>query len=144
MNTQRRRRSRAFTAFTLIELLLVLLILATLVGLVVRNFTGKSEQARTTAARTDIAAIGSALDNFEVDAGRFPETQEGLGALLGAPAEVRGWSGPYLKKMPVDPWGNPYVYRKPGQYNVNSYDLSSNGPNGQEGDADDVTNWSQQ
>lgn len=130
------------SAFTLIELLLVLVILATLAAIVVPKVAGRSEQARVTATQTDISNIETSLDAFEVDCGRFPTEQEGLAALLEAPADVDGWRGPYLKKgMPKDAWGQPYIYRQPGRYNTTGYDLFSTGPNKQEGDSDDLVNW---
>ncbi len=129
------------TAFTLIELLLVLVILAVLAAVVVPKFTSRSEQARTTAAKTDISSMETALDAFEVDCGRFPSTEESLRALVEQPANVQGWRGPYIKRgVPNDPWGNAYAYRFPGVNNANSYDLYSMGPDGREG-ADDITNW---
>jgi general secretion pathway protein G len=137
-------RRRAARAFTLVELLLVLVILAVLAMVVVPKFTGRSEQARETAAKTDIANIETALDAFEVDCGRFPSTEEGLRVLLEAPAGVQNWRGPYIKRqMPTDPWGNPYLYRYPGSHNVGSYDLCSTGPDGREGGDNDISNWSQ-
>ena len=138
----RRRRQRS--AFSLIELLLVLVILAVLAAVVVPKFTNRTEQARITAAKTDISAIESALDTYEIEVGRHPSTEEGLGALIQQPGSVTGWNGPYIKRgMPVDPWNNPYVYRNPGTNNASGYDLSSLGPDGREG-ADDITNWSKQ
>ncbi|MHC4712038.1 MAG: type II secretion system major pseudopilin GspG [Planctomycetota bacterium] len=141
-----RRGSRyAERGFTLIELLLVLVILATLAAVVVPRFTRRSVQARITAARTDIANLEVALDAFEVDTGRYPTTQEGLGPLLEQPDDVTEWHGPYIKRgIPKDPWGNPYVYKCPGQHNETSYDLYSYGPNGREGGDDDIDNWSEQ
>lgn len=136
-------RGREARAFTLVELLLVLVILAVLAMVVVPKFTGRSEQARETAAKTDIANLETALDAFEVDCGRFPSTEEGLRVLLEPPAGVQNWRGPYIKRAPVDPWGNAYVYRYPGAHNAGSYDLSSPGPDGREGGDNDVTNWSQ-
>jgi len=130
------------SGFTLIELLLVMVILVVLAAVVVPRFTGRSEQARQTAATTDIAAIESALDAFEVDNGRYPSNDEGLGALLVAPSGLQNWRGPYLKRnaVPVDPWNNAYVYRYPGTHNANGYDLFSMGADGREGN-DDVANW---
>ena len=130
--------------FTLIELLLVLVILTALAAVVVPKFTRRSEQARITAARTDVANLEVALDAFEVDTGRYPTTEEGLTAILQQPADVKAWHGPYIKRgLPKDPWGNPYVYRRPGQHNTSGYDLYSFGPNGQEGGDDDIDNWSE-
>jgi general secretion pathway protein G len=141
----RRRTSRGLArAFTLIELLLVLVILATLAALVVPKFTKRSEQAKTTGARTDIANIEVALDAFEIDCGRYPTSEEGIKALLDLPGGLTGWQGPYLKRgVPKDPWGNLYIYRYPGQHNKDGYDLYSFGPDGQEGGTDDIDNWSQ-
>ena len=150
-----RRRTRGRThartpanrarGFTLIELLLVLVILAILAAVVVPKFTNKSEMARKAAAKTDIANMETALDSFEVESGRFPTTEEGLGALIQPPANIKAWGGPYLKRgIPTDPWGNPYAYRFPGQYNATGYDLFSFGPDGNEGGGDDIDNWSQQ
>ena len=132
------------SGFTLIELLLVLVILTVLAAVVVPKFTNRSEQARVTRARTDIGNLETALDAYEVDAGRFPTSEEGLGALIERPSSARSWNGPYIKRgIPVDPWGNPYVYRYPGQHNPGGYDLHSFGSDGHEGGTDDIDNWSQ-
>jgi len=137
-------RRRGTSAFTLIELLLVLVILATLAAVIVPKFTRRSEQARITAARADIANLEVALDSFEVDTGRFPTSDEGLGALINEPSDSKGWHGSYIKRgLPKDPWGNPYVYRYPGEKNTDDYDLYSFGPDGQEGGDDDIDNWSE-
>lgn len=129
-------------AFTLVELLLVLVILAVLAMVVVPKFTGRSEQARETAARTDISNIDTALGMFEVDNGRYPTTDEWPTALFQRPGNARVWNGPYLKKQPVDPWGNPYVYRYPGTRVQGEPDLYSLGADGREGN-DDIGNWEQ-
>jgi len=135
-----RHRNRAFT---LIELLLVLVILGVLALVVVPKFAGRSEEARKTAARTDISMLEGQIDIFEQDCGRYPSNEESLGALVTAPANAPKWKGPYIKRgVPKDPWGNEYVYRYPGTHNVNSYDLYSWGPDGKEG-SDDIDNWTQ-
>jgi len=133
-----RRRRLTRGGFTLIELLLVLVILTALAGVVVPKFAKRSEQARITAART-------AITSFEIEAGRYPTTEEGLKALIERPANVREWSG-YLesKSVPKDPWGNYYQYRNPGVHNTESYDLWSYGPDGRDGGDDDITNWSEE
>ena len=137
-------RVRRQAGFSLIELLLVLVILAVLAAVIVPKFTNRSEQARVTAAKTDISMLETALDAYEIDTGRFPSTEEGLSALVQAPGSAADWKGPYIKRdTPTDPWKNPYVYRNPGTNNVNGYDLSSLGPDGREG-GDDITNWSKQ
>ena len=130
-------------AFTLVELLLVLVILSVLAMVVIPKFTKRSEQARVAAATTDIANMGTALDAFEIDTGRYPTGDEGLKALVEQPGGLKDWKGPYLKRAVVnDPWRNAYVYRQPGQHNTSGYDLLSFGPDGQEGTEDDITNWS--
>jgi general secretion pathway protein G len=131
--------------FTLIELLLVMVILTVLAAVVVPKFTKRSEQARITAANTDISNIDTALDAFEVDMGRYPTSAEGLKALVEQPTNTTTakWKGPYIKRgIPSDPWGNQYFYVVPGQHNTSGYDLYSYGPDGQEGGSDDINNWS--
>ena len=138
----RRRPGRA-AGFTLIELLLVLVILAVLAAVVVPKFTGRSEQAKLAAAKTDVSMLDNALDLYEQDNGRYPSSDEGLAALVNR-GSATNWNGPYIKKgVPKDPWGNDYIYRAPGQHNSNGVDLFSMGPDGREGN-DDVTNWAQQ
>jgi general secretion pathway protein G len=131
------------SGFTLIELLLVLVILAALAAIVIPKFTKRSEQAKITAATTDIANLEVALDAFEIDTGRYPASNEGIKALTEQPSNMENdWKGPYLKKgVPKDPWANEYVYKQPGQYNEFGYDLSSNGPDGQQNTDDDIINW---
>ena len=132
--------------FTLIEIMLVVIIIGILAAMIVPNIAGRSEQARKTAARTDIESnLSTALDLYKMDASQYPTTEQGLIALLTppsvAPVPVQ-WNGPYLKKkaLPKDPWGHGYVYESPGTHNTDSYDLSSLGPDGVESD-DDITNW---
>ncbi len=134
------RRARR-GAFTLVELLLVLVILGILASLVLPKFTGRTEQARVTAAQTQISTFGTALDAFEVDTGSYPRGQDGLNQLVAAPADVPNWRGPYLKsEIPADPWGRPYTYEFPGRVNPSGYDLRSVGPDGQANTADDIVN----
>ena len=129
--------------FTLIELLLVLVILGILAAIVVPKFSGRTEQARETAAKTQISTFETALDAFEVDMGRYPKGRNGLQELVEAPRDGQNnWRGPYLKTgIPKDPWGNDYIYESPGKNNPNSYDLMSVGPDGRVGGDDDITNW---
>lgn len=129
-------------AFTLIELLLVLVILGILAAIVVPKFSGRTEQARKTAAQSQISIFGNALDAFEVDVGYYPKGQNGLQDLVAAPRDAKDWKGPYLQgEIPLDPWGNPYRYECPGRQNPNGYDLFSVGPDGRDGTEDDITNW---
>ena len=142
--TIRESRNRRTSGFTLIELLLVLVILGVLAAIVVPKFSGRTEQARRTAAVSQIATFGTALDAYEVDMGSYPQGKSGLSALLQAPRDGSGWRGPYLQKeVPVDPWGNPYIYECPGKQNPSGYDLSSMGPDARAGTDDDITNWQQ-
>ena len=136
MNSSRRNRG-----FTLIELMLVMVILAILAAIVVPKFAGRSEQAKVAAAKTDIAGIETALDAFEVDNGRYPSSDEGLPALMDPPSGLKNWKGPYLKRLPPDPWGQAYNYRFPGTHVTNGYDLYSYGPEGREGGVGQVDNW---
>ena len=133
------RRRRA--AFTLVEMLLVLVILATLAAIVIPKMAGRSQQAKVTAAMSQINSIEMALDAFEVDNGYYPKTGA-LDELLDQPAGSPNWKGPYLKKgVPLDPWQHQYSYEYPGKHNNNGYDLSSPGPDGRAGTDDDLTNW---
>ncbi len=140
-SADRRRRGRA--GFTLVELLLVLVILGVLAAIVVPKFAGRTEQARITAARTQLATFATALDAFEVDNGYYPRGSEGLKDLIIQPRDAPNWKGPYLRatEIPLDPWGNPYVYECPGRNNPNGYDLISMGPDGRPNTDDDITNW---
>ena len=139
------RRRRGPHGFTMVELLLVLVILATLAAIVVPKFAGRSEQARVTAAATEISGVETALDAFEVDNGYYPKGSDGLRFLVEEPSDAPSWRGPYLKKaVSVDPWQNPYIYECPGKHNPKGYDLMSTGPDGRVGGDDDITNWTQE
>lgn len=136
------RAARRQAGFTLVELLLVLVILATLAAIVIPKFSGRTEQAKVTAAQTQISTLGTALDSYEVDVGSYPSSSEGLNALMVKPGNVTGWRGPYMKQeIPPDPWGNEYIYEYPGKHNDGRYDLMSMGPDGRAGNDDDITNW---
>jgi len=117
-------------AFTLVEMLLVLVILATLAAIVYPKVMGRSEQARVTAAQQQIVNIKTALDSFEVDNGHYPSGKNGLMELVQQPRDAGNWHGPYLEKIPLDPWNNPYLYECPGKHNPAYYDISSPGSPG--------------
>jgi len=126
--------------FTLVELMLVVIIIGVLVAMVAPRLAGRSEQAKIAAARADINAnLASALDLYEIDNGSYPEK---LDDLMVKPANANNWKGPYLKKKPTDPWGNPYVYKYPGTHG--DYDLMSYGRTGMEGGSDAVTSWDEE
>jgi len=131
------------SGFTLIELLVVVIIIGLLASLVAPKFFGKLGASRQKTAKAQIELLGQALDEFRLDNGRYPTTDEGLEALRKKPDNMPNWAGPYLPKpVPKDPWGRDYVYRSPGEHG--DYDLYSYGRDGQEGgegeDAD-VVSW---
>lgn len=129
--------------FTLIELMLVVIIIGIIAAIAVPRMTGRTERARTAAAKQGIAALTTALDGFELSVGRFPSTEEGLNVLIERPAGLTdedGWDGPYMREIPFDPWNRPYEYRYPGQESID-FDLISVGRDGQKGTDDDVTNF---
>ena len=126
--------------FTLVELMLVVIIIGILVAMVAPRLAGRSEQAKIAAARADIEAnLSSALDLYEIDNGAYPEKLEDL---MVKPSNAVNWKGPYLKRKPVDPWGNPYVYKYPGTHG--DYDLMSCGKSGTEGGEGEVANWDEE
>jgi general secretion pathway protein G len=137
-------RARRLSGMTLIEILVVLVLIAIVMGIVGGQFIQRGEKAKGDAARIEIGQIGQALDLYKLEIGRYPTTQEGLQALITAPAGVTNWNGPYWKKaqIPKDPWGNEYKYAMPGQHGT--YDIISYGADGKEGGegADkDITSW---
>ncbi len=140
------RRSTA--GFTLIEIMIVVIILAILAAAVIPRLTGRTEQAKEARAKADVETLSLSLDLYSIDNGFFPSTSQGLMALRSAPTAPptpNNWRGPYLKKnLPNDPWGNPYKYVAPGVHNKEDYDLSSFGPDGAEGNEDDIGNWEAQ
>ena len=118
---------------TLIEILVVLVLIGIVLGIVGGNFIGKGEKAKSDAAKIEIGQISQTLDLYKLEIGRYPTTQEGLQALVAAPAGVTNWNGPYWKKttVPKDPWGNEYKYTSPGQ--TAPYEIVSLGADGKEG-----------
>lgn len=130
--------------FTLIEMLVVLVIIGLIMGLVGPRVLNSLADARTKAARLQIASLTNSLDLFYLDVGRYPTGQEGLNALVHRPSGADVWNGPYLKggTVPTDPWRNQFVYIAPGSHGT--YDLlsyGSDGHEGGEGSAADITNW---
>lgn len=137
------QRSRA-RGFTLIELMVVLVIMGVLAALIVPNVIGRTDEARQTAARTDIATIMQALKLYKLDNGVYPSQAQGLEALV-----VRPESGPqpsnwkrYLDKLPNDPWGRPYLYLDPGiKGPVDVFSYGADGKPGGEGADADIGSW---
>jgi general secretion pathway protein G len=101
-----------------------------------------AEEARMANCQADMSNIERALSTFEIDTGRYPTTGEGLAALMTPPAGIKGWTGPYLQKLPVDPWGMPYIYTYPSAHTTGLFDLYSFGPDKVEGGGDDIVNGS--
>ena len=130
--------------FTLVELLVVLVILGLLAGLAVPQVLQYLSKAKSDTASLVVENLDSALEFYRLDVGRLPTQNEGLEALVERPDNAGKWFGPYLKKhdMLIDPWGNPYHYRFPGEHGT--YDLFSLGADnteGGEGEDRDVANW---
>jgi general secretion pathway protein G len=127
------RVDRRRGAFTLIELLVVILILGILASLVVPRVVGRTEDAKIAKAASDIATLGSVLQQYRVDNDAFPTSDEGLNALRVQPADATNWRGPYTsREIPLDPWGNPYVYESPGA-NGEDFSITSYGADGAAG-----------
>ncbi len=134
---------------TLIEIMLVVIIIGILAMMVLPRFAGRSEEARVSVTKVAVySSIPVALDLYELDNGSYPSTEQSLQALFEKPESPpipANWKKPYLKKKDViDVWGNPFLYRYPGEHNTDSYDLYSSGPDGQEGTEDDITNWEEE
>ncbi|AVO48836.1 type II secretion system protein GspG [Melaminivora suipulveris] len=134
------RTARASRGFTLIELLVVLAILALLAGLVGPRVLGQLGGAKTKTAAVQIADLDKSLELFKLDVGRYPTTEEGLGALVQKPGNAAGWAGPYLKgSLPPDPWGRPYRYTNSGTA-IEILSLGADGAPGGEGENADIRN----
>lgn len=137
-------RSRAVSAgFTLLELLVVMVIIGLLAGYVAPKYFGQIGKSEVKTARAQMDALEKALDQYRLDVGHYPRTEQGLSALYTKPSDEPKWNGPYLKKaVPLDPWGKPYLYKMPGEHG--DFDLTSYGKDGQLGGSDeaaDLVNW---
>lgn len=134
---------RASLGFTLLELLVVMVIIGLLASYVGPRYFAQVGKSQVKTARAQIVALEKALDQYRLDTGHYPTTEQGLAALITKPNNEKQWAGPYLtKNVPPDPWGNPFVYKQPGDHG--EFDLSSYGSDGQQGgdgEAADVVNW---
>lgn len=138
--TNQRKNKRS--AFTLLEILIAIALLAAIAALLIINLDRVLGGGRTEVARIFVnETMENPLMNFRIHMGRYPTTEEGLQALLTRPSEeAENWQGPYIRRLPNDPWGNPYQYRFPGERNPDGFDLWSWGPDGRDSDAN-IGNW---
>jgi len=130
--------------FTLMELLVVLAILGLLMSLVGPRVLSQLGGAKTKTAAIQIKDLEQSLEMYKLDVGRFPNTEQGLNALVQKPVDVVGWNGPYLKKsnVPLDPWNRPYTYKYPGEHGeFDIYTYGQDGSPGGEGEDADVGSW---
>jgi len=129
--------------FTLLELLVTLVIVGLLAGIVGPNVFKQMGKSEVKAARAQMDGLQKALDQYRLDVGRYPSTEQGLAALWSKPGNEPRWAGPYLSKaVPQDPWGRDYLYRSPGEHG--EYDLATLGKDGREGgdgENQDVASW---
>lgn len=120
-----------------------MVIIGLLAGYVGPKYFAQIGKSEIKTAKAQIDALGKALDQYRLDTGRYPNTDQGLQALVTAPAGDARWQGPYLQKaVPMDPWGKPYLYKMPGERS--EYDLWSFGKDGQAGgsqESADIGNW---
>lgn len=134
-------------AFTLIEIMVVIVVIAIIAALVAPNVFKNVGEAKITSAKAQMETLAASLDMYRIDNGQYPTTDQGLAALWEAPTieYARNWKGPYLRKsVPLDPWGQEYVYVSPGELSGGMYDLYSLGNDGQlggEGEDADVLSW---
>jgi len=123
----------------------VVVILGILAATIIPQFMGTTNDAKVSAAKSHIAELESALERFNIHMDRYPTTEEGLKALVEAPAgDDKKWRGPYINLLRPDPWGTPYQYKYPGAHRANGFDLWSRGADkadGGEGDGADIGNW---
>ena len=138
-----RSTALAERGFTLLELLVVMVIIGLLASYVGPRYFAQVGKSEIKTARAQIDGLEKALDQYRLDVGHYPGNEQNLAALMTRPADEPRWDGPYLKKkIPLDPWGNPYVYKQPGEHG--EFDLQSYGSDGRpggEGEAADIVNW---
>ena len=139
-----RRHRRRAAGFTLIELLVVLVILGLLAAFAAPQVLNYLGRAKTDAAKAQVQNIASILDLYRLDVGSYPDERDGLDALLEPPADAPRWNGPYVKRRDalIDPWGQMYVYRYPGEHGAyDLYSLGADQSEGGEGEDGDITSW---
>ena len=138
-----RRKSVKKHPFTLIEVVVAIMIVVMLASLATPLYFRYVRKAKVDTAKTQLKLLEQALLDFKLDVGSYPETADGLRALVENVTQSEKWDGPYIKPaVPKDPWGNDYVYVSPGEHG--DFDLSSYGADGQpdgEGENADIKNW---
>jgi len=130
--------------FTLMEIMLVVVIIGILAAAVMPQLMKQLPYVQKKRAVSDLATLGNVLDTYYMQNNDYPSTDQGLKALLEKPTTnpiPKNWNGPYLKKVPKDPWDREYKYKCPGEHNPDEYDLWSAGKDGQDGTDDDINNW---
>lgn len=129
--------------FTLLELLVVMVIIGLLAGYVGPKYFAQIGKSEVKAARAQIDALEKALDQYRLDVGHYPSSENGLAALMKRPPSENRWQGPYLRKeVPADPWGQPYQYVQPGEHGeFDLFSLGKDGKPGGEGESADIGNW---
>ena len=128
--------------FTFLEIMMVVVIIGILMSIAIPQLGGRSERARNNAALFQIGVFKTSLGQYEMDTGQYPSTAQGLQALVERPSEIaeEDWDGPYMDKIPKDPWHQEYIYRYPGEH-TKGYEVFSKGKDRQEGTEDDITSW---
>jgi general secretion pathway protein G len=142
---KRRSLQEQHGGFTLLEIMVVVIIIGVLAATIIPQFMGTTQDAKVSAAKSDVAQLESAMERFNLHMDRYPTMDEGLKVLVESPTgEDKKWRGPYIKLLRPDPWGNPYQYRVPGMHHTTSFDVWSRGADGQdggEGPNADIGNW---
>lgn len=145
MNKHTPRPARA-AGFTLVELMVVIVIIGLLATVVMINVMPSQDRAMVEKARADVSTLEQAVETYRLENLVYPRTDQGLDALLRAPAGLarpeRYRSGGYIRRLPADPWGNPYQYRQPGERGAfDIFSMGADGAVGGEGDNADIGNW---
>lgn len=130
---------RNTSAFTLVEIMVVVIILGILAATIIPQFMGTTQDAKISAAKSQVAELESAVERYYVQMDRYPTADEGLKVLVDAPSndDDKKWRGPYIKQLRDDPWGHPYQYAYPGTHHPTSFDIWSSGADGKA----EIGNW---
>ncbi|MEM5517712.1 type II secretion system major pseudopilin GspG [Henriciella sp. AS95] len=148
MTQKKKRKPSKQAGFTLTEIMVVIFIIGLLSTVVLFNVLGARTDAQVKTARTNVAALTNALEQYSLDMYDYPTEQQGLEALVTEPAGANSAGtyrkGGYIQKLPLDPWGRPFVYQRPAEKSDKAYDLYSLGADGQDGGEEenaDIGNW---